>query len=83
MRPFTSAASHSIGRDAVIFVFSNALYGIEQAFVDPYYFVPDKNGKRHPPEVFDLLQPWSYARLTDMFGGGGATVEPWTSWKRY
>lgn len=67
------------GHDAVIFVFNNALYGIEQAFVDPYYFVPDKEGKRHPPEPFDLLHPWSYARLTDVFGGGwGATVETMT-----
>jgi indolepyruvate decarboxylase len=63
------------GHDAVIFVFNNALYGIEQAFVDPYYFVPDAEGKRHPPEPFDLLHPWSYAKLTEVFGGGwGATV---------
>ena len=63
------------GHDAVVFVFNNALYGIEQAFVDPYYFVPDKDGKRHPPEPFDLLHPWSYAKLTEVFGGGwGATV---------
>jgi indolepyruvate decarboxylase len=64
------------GHDAVVFVFNNALYGIEQAFVDPYYFVPDAEGKRHPPEPFDLLHPWSYAKLTEVFGGGwGATVE--------
>ncbi len=63
------------GHDAVIFVFNNALYGIEQAFVDPYYFIPDAEGKRHPPEPFDLLHPWSYAKLTEVFGGGwGATV---------
>jgi indolepyruvate decarboxylase len=63
------------GHDAVVFVFNNALYGIEQAFVDPYYFVPDAEGKRHPVEPFDLLHPWSYAKLTEVFGGGwGATV---------
>jgi indolepyruvate decarboxylase len=67
------------GHDAVIFVFNNALYGIEQAFVDAYYFVPDKEGKRHPPEAFDLLHPWSYAKLTEVFGGGwGVTVETMT-----
>ncbi|HEV8581243.1 MAG TPA: thiamine pyrophosphate-dependent enzyme [Thermoanaerobaculia bacterium] len=67
------------GHDAVIFVFNNALYGIEQAFVDPYYFIPDKEGHRHPPEPFDLLHPWSYARLTEVFGGGwGVTVETMT-----
>jgi indolepyruvate decarboxylase len=67
------------GHDAVIFVFNNALYGIEQAFVDPYYFVPDQHGERHPPEPFDLLHPWSYAKLTEVFGGGwGTTVETMT-----
>lgn len=62
------------GHDAVIFVFNNALYGIEQAFVDPYYFVPDKEGKKHPPEAFDLLHAWDYARLTEVFGGGWSAV---------
>lgn len=63
------------GHDAVIFIFNNALYGIEQAFVDPYYFVPDQEGHRHPPEPFDLLHPWNYAKLPQVFGGGwGATV---------
>ncbi len=67
------------GHDATVFVFNNALYGIEQAFVDPYYFVPDQHGQRHPPEPFDLLHPWSYAKLTEVFGGGwGATVETMT-----
>ncbi len=62
------------GHDAVVFVFNNALYGIEQAFVDPYYFVPDKEGKRHPPEPFDLLHAWDYAKLTEVFGGGWSAV---------
>lgn len=63
------------GQPAIVFVFNNALYGIEQAFVDPYYFVP-KDGKLHPPEAFDLLHPWDYAKLTEVFRGGwGATVE--------
>ena len=67
------------GHDAVIFVFNNALYGIEQAFVDPYYFVPDKEGNRHPPEPFDLLHAWDYAKLTEVFGGGwGAAVNTLT-----
>ena len=67
------------GHDAVVFVFNNALYGIEQAFVDPYYFVPDKDGKRHPPEPFDLLHAWDYAKLTEVFGGGwGAVVKTLT-----
>ena len=41
--------------------------------------MPDKDGKRHPAEPFDFLHPWSYAKLTDVFGGGwGATVETMT-----
>ncbi|HEX8691812.1 MAG TPA: thiamine pyrophosphate-dependent enzyme [Longimicrobium sp.] len=64
------------GHDTVVFVFNNALYGIEQAFVDPYYFVPDSTGKRHPPEAFDLLHAWDYAKLTEVFRGGwGVAVE--------
>lgn len=64
------------GHDAVVFVFNNALYGIEQAFVDPYYFVPDAEGKRHAPEPFDLLHAWDYAKLTEVFRGGwGVAVE--------
>ncbi len=62
------------GHDAVIFIFNNALYGIEQAFVDPYYFVPDSEGKKHPPEAFDLLHAWDYAKLTEVFGGGWSAV---------
>jgi indolepyruvate decarboxylase len=63
------------GHDAVVFVFNNAFYGIEQAFVDPYFFIPDQHGERHPPRPFCLLHAWDYAKLTEVFGGGwGATV---------
>ena len=54
----------------VIFIFDNELYGIEQAFVNVKYFTQGQ-----PPEAFDLLHGWDYARLTDVFRGGwGATV---------
>ena len=64
------------GHDATVFVFNNALYGIEQAFVNPYFFVPNpQTGKREPAEAFDFLHAWNYAKLPEVFGGGwGATV---------
>lgn len=59
------------GQGAIVFVFDNALYGIEQAFVNYKYFTEGQ-----PPEAFDLLHRWNYAALVDVFGGGyGATVE--------
>jgi indolepyruvate decarboxylase len=63
------------GHDAVVFVFNNAFYSIEQAFVDPYYFIPGPDGKRHPAKEFCLLHRWDYAKLPEIFGGGwGAAV---------
>lgn len=54
----------------IVFVFDNALYGIEQAFVNYKYFTEGQ-----PAEAFDFLHRWEYARLVDVFGGGwGATV---------
>lgn len=54
----------------IVFIFDNELYGIEQAFVNVKYFTQGQ-----PPEAFDLLHGWDYARLTDVFRGGwGATV---------
>ncbi|HEX8903606.1 MAG TPA: thiamine pyrophosphate-dependent enzyme [Longimicrobiaceae bacterium] len=56
--------------DAVVFVFNNALYGIEQAFVNYKFFTEGQ-----PPEDFDLLHAWNYAKLVEVFNGGwGATV---------
>lgn len=62
------------GHDAVVFVFNNAFYGIEQAFVDPYFYIPDAGGQRHPPKDFCLLHAWDYARLPAVFGGGWGAV---------
>jgi indolepyruvate decarboxylase len=62
-------------QNAIVFVFNNALYGIEQAFVDANYFVPDEKKERHEPEDFSLLHAWDYAKLTEVFRGGyGAVV---------
>lgn len=55
---------------AIVFIFDNQLYGIEQAFVNVKYFTEGE-----PAEEFDLLHGWDYARLTDVFRGGwSATV---------
>lgn len=54
----------------IVFVFDNALYGIEQAFVNYRYFTEGQ-----PAEAFDFLHGWDYARLVDVFRGGwSATV---------
>jgi indolepyruvate decarboxylase len=56
----------------IVFIFDNALYGIEQAFVNVKYFTDSQT----PPEAFDELHRWNYARLTEVFGGGwSATVD--------
>jgi indolepyruvate decarboxylase len=52
---------------AIVFLFDNELYGIEQAFVNVKYFTQGE-----PPEAFDLLHGWDYARLPDVFRGGWA-----------
>jgi indolepyruvate decarboxylase len=55
---------------AIVFIFDNALYGIEQAFVNVKYFT-----RGEPPEEFDLLHGWDYPKLVEVFRGGwGATV---------
>lgn len=55
------------GHGTVVFLFDNQLYGIEQAFVNVKYFTEGQ-----PPEAFDLLHGWDYARLPDVFRGGWA-----------
>jgi indolepyruvate decarboxylase len=60
------------GHGAIVFIFDNQLYGIEQAFVNVKYFAKENPD---PPEAFDLLHGWDYARLTEVFRGGwSATV---------
>ena len=55
---------------AIVFIFDNELYGIEQAFVNVKYFT-----KGEPAEAFDLLHGWDYPKLVEVFRGGwGATV---------
>src|SRR5205085_2055764 len=49
--------------NAVVFVMSNNVYAIEQAFVGPEAFKP---GGEFAP--FDVLEPWDYLALAQAFG---------------
>lgn len=63
-------------KPAVIFVFNNTLYGIEQYLVDKNYFI--LNGTQ-PPNFFNELASgkhvWNYAKLAEAFGAQGFRVE--------
>ncbi len=52
--------------NAVVFVMSNNVYAIEQAFVDPNAFKPE--GTFAP---FDILPVWDYGALARAFGAAG------------
>ncbi len=56
--------------NAVIFVMSNQVYAIEQAFVDITAFEP--NGEFAP---FDILPTWDYLALATAFGAQGYRVQ--------
>ncbi|GAB3222209.1 alpha-keto acid decarboxylase family protein [Spirosoma arcticum] len=56
--------------NAVIFVMSNQVYAIEQAFVDITAFEPD--GTFAP---FDVLPAWDYRALATAFGARGYRVQ--------
>lgn len=53
------------GLDAVIFVFSNGVYAIEQVYVDITSFEP---GPQHKFDAFDILPRWDYLALAQAFG---------------
>jgi indolepyruvate decarboxylase len=53
----------------VVFVISNDVYAIEQAFVDIKAFTP--NGQFAP---FDVLPSWDYVALAQAFGAKGYRV---------
>lgn len=57
------------GCNAVVFVMSNQVYAIEQAFVDINAFTPD--GSFAP---FDILPQWDYLALAQAFGAKGVRV---------
>jgi len=57
--------------NAVIFVMSNAVYAIEQVYVDITSFEP---GPSHTFDTFDLLPQWDYLALAKAYGARGFRV---------
>ncbi|TDR44834.1 indolepyruvate decarboxylase [Tahibacter aquaticus] len=57
--------------NAVIFVMSNAVYAIEQVYVDITSFEP---GPEHRFDTFDLLPQWDYLALAKAYGARGFRV---------
>jgi indolepyruvate decarboxylase len=58
--------------NAVIFVMSNAVYAIEQVYVDLTSFEP---GPQHKFDAFDILPTWDYLALATAFGAKGYRVQ--------
>jgi indolepyruvate decarboxylase len=58
--------------NAVIFVMSNAVYAIEQVYVDITSFEP---GPSHKFDTFDLLPKWDYLALAKAYGADGYRVQ--------
>ena len=57
--------------NAVVFVMSNAVYAIEQVYVNMDAFKP---GPEHKFDTFDLLPKWDYIALAQAFGAQGFRV---------
>lgn len=57
--------------NAVIFVFSNGVYAIEQVYVDITSFEP---GPQHKFDTFDILPQWNYLALAQAYGAEGYCV---------
>jgi indolepyruvate decarboxylase len=55
-------------KPALLFVFNNSLYGIEQYLVDNTFYAP---GGTRPPEFFNRLAAWNYVKLAEAFGALG------------
>ena len=69
---FSTLVRH--GKPAIVFVFDNQLYGIEQFLVDgSYYGDPNKR-----PVFFNVLPEWDYVQLAQAFGGKGYAVRTLT-----
>ncbi|MEU6919208.1 alpha-keto acid decarboxylase family protein [Streptomyces olindensis] len=55
-----------LGLRSVVFVMDNGhFYGIEQMLVHPSYYA----GRDHEPDHYNVLHPWHYDRLADVFAG--------------
>jgi indolepyruvate decarboxylase len=71
MVPQTLSTLVQAGKPAVIFVFANGLYAIEQYLVEKKYF-----GRDNPPQAafFNHLGVWNYQHLAAAFGAKGFLV---------
>lgn len=56
-----------LGQDVVVFVLNNGdFYGIEQMLVHPCFY---KGDSEPDPAFYNVLHPWNFARLAEVFGG--------------
>jgi indolepyruvate decarboxylase len=64
-----------LGHDCVIFVLNNEdFYGIEQMLVHPCYYA----GRDEDEGFYNLLHPWRYARLAEVFATPATPVTGFT-----
>jgi indolepyruvate decarboxylase len=69
---FSTLARHK--KPAILFVFDNQLYGIEQYLVDMQVLPPAERFYPNPDtqaSFFDILPQWDYVKLAEAFGGRG------------
>jgi indolepyruvate decarboxylase len=65
---FSTLVRHK--KPALMFVFNNRIYGIEQYLVDKTYYQNLQNS----PIFFNELAEWDYVKLAEAFGGRGFLV---------
>jgi indolepyruvate decarboxylase len=73
---FSTLVRHK--KPAILFVFDNQLYGIEQYLVDMQVLPPAERFYPNPDtqaSFFDILPQWDYVKLAEAFGGRGYTVK--------
>ncbi|WP_414573826.1 thiamine pyrophosphate-dependent enzyme [Nostoc sp. CCY 9925] len=58
-------------KPAIMFVFDNQIYGIEQYLVDQSYY----QNQQSSPTFFNELARWDYVKLAEAFGGKGLLVK--------
>lgn len=66
---FSTLARHQ--KPAIMFVFDNGIYGIEQYLVDQSYY-QNQQGRS---TFFNDLAQWDYVKLAEAFGGMGLLVQ--------
>lgn len=66
---FSTLARHQ--KPAIMFIFDNGIYGIEQYLVDQTYY----QNQQSKPTFFNELAQWDYVKLAEAFGGIGVLVK--------